>query len=747
VARGASATNIYSDRIFSIEPTRLGIDAQMVSDWRKKGFFSVVKHYRTGDQRNLDDSILYQLIAARRAVPDPGIEYNSFSSRSCPNLEASLPKLGTALSSLFRSHPNAAWGMPYGFPPLTAQEFAIIRDWLLLGAPGPNAESIQMSNPDLNKAQIETWEKFFNGPTNKERLVARYIYEHLYYAHIYFSDDRTSPPKFYRLVRSRTAAPEPPSEIATRFPTSYPGGDSFFYRLKLEDKTIVHKTHMPFSFDNKRLEKFKAEFLSDSWDVVKLPGYEAEQAANPFVTFKDIPAKARYRFMLDEAGYFVETFMKGPVCRGQLALNVINDFFFLFFLDPAADVSVNDVRYFSTTAKQLITPFRPEDSFSDKKESRLLELLELPKKALSQLRRTFYPYFKSRQLKYLANREKFLGQRGFGLQDIWDGDGGKNPNAVLTVFRHFDSASVTKGAVGGLPKTAMVLDYPIFERMYYNLVANFDVYGDIKLQLATRLYMDDLRIEGEDLFLSFLPIKDRIAVRNYWYRGAESSINSSDHPFYGTNKGFLRETKVAFTMDSPSPQDLISIILSQRVPSLRKDRLNSDLYGAVVEPNIGPITDQLSLERELSKLGGRHGRYLQSLPPVSLVRFRMSDGDDKRDLVYSFVHVNGHFNVKYIFGESSRLAPEEDTLSIIPNYQGSYPNFFFDVSINEAQRFLSDLIKVNSNDGSFELLVDKFGVQRLGSSFWEHYDWFNERFARTKPIESGVLDLGRYENY
>ena len=61
------------------------------------------------------------------------------------------------------------------------------------------------------------------------------------------------------------------------------------------------------------------------------------------------------------------------------------------------------------------------------------------------------------------------------LSMIWSGDG-RNPNAALTVFRHFDSATVVKGLVGDQPKTAWVIGYPLFERIYYLLVAGYDVY-------------------------------------------------------------------------------------------------------------------------------------------------------------------------------------------------------------------------------------------------------------------------------
>ena len=88
---------------------------------------------------------------------------------------------------------------------------------------------------------------------------------------------------------------------------------------------------------------------------------------------------------------------------------------------------------------------------------------------------------------------------------------------MLTVFRHFDSASVHKGVLGDLPKTLWVLDYPLLERIYYALVAGFDVYGTAGHQLAIRLYMDRLRIEGESHFLDYLPAEKRREIMQSWY--------------------------------------------------------------------------------------------------------------------------------------------------------------------------------------------------------------------------------------
>ena len=72
----------------------------------------------------------------------------------------------------------------------------------------------------------------------------------------------------------------------------------------------------------------------------------------------------------------------------------------------------------------------------------------------------------------------FADGKGLDMSLFWQGEG-HNDNAALTIFRHFDSATVVKGFVGQAPKTMWVLDYSLFERIHYLLVAGFDVYGNV----------------------------------------------------------------------------------------------------------------------------------------------------------------------------------------------------------------------------------------------------------------------------
>jgi len=106
---------------------------------------------------------------------------------------------------------------------------------------------------------------------------------------------------------------------------------------------------------------------------------------------------------------------------------------------------------------------------------------------------------------------------------IWNGGSAGNRNAALTIFRHFDDASVNYGWLGDYPETAWLIDYPLLERIHYLLVVGFDVYGNVGHQLNTRLYMDLLRNEGESYFLAFLPVKTRQQLWEKWYQGIRKS--------------------------------------------------------------------------------------------------------------------------------------------------------------------------------------------------------------------------------
>jgi hypothetical protein len=316
LARGATKFNVYDrSRLESVAPSRLDIDGRSVSDWRAKGFFDVAGG--TDPARTL----LMRLVGLRTRHPTAQPKKQSGESNFCP-------VDGENAELVSQSAPEI--GMPYGLPPLSQAQIGVLSEWIAGGAPGPSDESRRVVPPQL-QTQVRDWEAFLNGSTPREMLMARYLYEHLFLAHLHFASETSSqPPAFFRLVRSHTPCGTGVDEIATRRPNDDPGAAGFQYCLIRYDGTIVDKTHIPYDLSPQKLERIRQTFLEPLWDVKNLPGYADETAGNPFATFADIPVRARYQFLLDDAEYEINTFIKGPVCNGSIAVNSIQEQFFVF---------------------------------------------------------------------------------------------------------------------------------------------------------------------------------------------------------------------------------------------------------------------------------------------------------------------------------------------------------------------------------------------------------------------------------
>ena len=711
VARGASKTVVYdTTRLTAAPPTRLGIDATTAAGWRELGFFPV----RPDDTPAGASSLLFDMLALGHAhpfapgarLPDSvGLDINR--SLTCATADE-FPAYAAA-------HPLG--GMPYGMAPLADGELAVLAAWLQQGAPLPeDAPAL----PPAATRQVAQWEAFLNGDSLKERVTARYLYEHWFVAHLYFDDLPAGP--FFRVVRSSTPPGEPVREIATRRPFDDPGAERFWYRLRPIDGAIVNKTHIVYPLGAARMRRLQALFLDADWEPTRLPGYAVAEASNPFVAFAEIPAGARYQFLLDDAQYFVMTFIRGPVCRGQVAVDVIEDHFFVAFLDPDHDPSVIDPAFLRRAAPDL----------------------QLPAEDLSHIvPGEFWLRYGLEQRRYLALREQFYDasdpQRlGPTLDFIWDGDG-HNPNALLTVFRHFDNATVERGFLGAMPKTGWVIDYPIFERIYYDLVAGYDVFGSVSHQVATRLYMDHLRMQAENLFLTFLPADQRRAVRASWYIGA---TNSLDYDKFDALHALSHGTRVPFLPGDPVPQLFRQILTHDAAVAGPPDLLNRCAKPPCDRRGATPI--ERHAERALQPLAGVRGPWVATLPEVSFLRVRAAGGG--QDVAYTLVHNRAHSNVAFMFDETARLVPADDTLTVARGYLGSYPNFAFTVDAAQVEDFTRALAGVR-DDVDFTALAETWGVRRTSPTLWPTVDWMHADFKRRQPTQYGLFDLDRYGNY
>ncbi len=715
LARGATKLNVYDrSRAKSVAPSRLNIDGRNVFAWRAKGFFDVVGGTEPAQ------TLLLQMVNLRARhsslQPRKPVEDSNF----CPADSDSGARISQNTPEL---------GMPYGLPPLSDAQISALSEWIARGAPGPSDASLASRrevSPEL-QPQVRAWEAFLNGRTPREKLMARYLYEHLFLAHIYFTSETASErPAFFRLVRSRMPCEAGVDEIATRRPNDDPGPGDFHYCLSRFDQTIVDKTHIPYDLSPQKLERIRQTFLAPLWDVENLPNYSEETAGNPFVTFADIPVRARYQFLLDDAEYEISTFIKGPVCNGSVAVNSIQEQFFVFFLRPDADNMVSSAEYTKQAEDKLILPGVWGSDVQVLDGVPFFRRLVEQREAYRKLR---------------ADGAGKLRPAGYRLDDIWDGDG-RNPNALLTVFRHFDTAVVMKGAVGDLPKTGFVLDYALFERLVYNLVVNYDVFGNVGHQALTRLYMDMIRMEAEELFLDFLPPSQRVGLRSSWYRGGPFTQLKLRYVFPLVNRS--APSGITYRNDARAKAEFIERVINEYLPSPvrgRPDALNWKTLQVPAGRGAPELTTTEEALRQIASIKAATATpFARFLPELAIVLVRAEDGSAR---LYSIVHNREHDNISWILGESERFAPQEDSLTVRAGAIGAYPNMFFVVPESRIEVF-SQAIKRLRSVADYNRLTDAFGVRRSDEKFWSVYDAINSTYRAGDPVRSGTLDLTRY---
>ncbi|GAB3107524.1 fatty acid cis/trans isomerase [Aestuariicella hydrocarbonica] len=702
IQRGASKELVYDGlRLTASSPSRLFVDHDTIEEWREAEFHPVLNERLQSVNANLEGSLIFKMLELKKQHPantqallPSDITVNIDRDYQCPKIEE--------FDSFAQKHAN--WGMPYGLPPLSSQEHNAIISWLANGAPLPDEPPL----PSELHIKIHQWEQFFNQTPLKNQLVSRYIYEHLFLGALYF--DEVSSEHFFKLVRSTTPPGKPIKIIASRRPYDSPNTDEFYYRLQHSVSTRLDKTHMPYALNEKRLNDWEKWFLNDSYQVTSLPSYDPMVAGNPFIAFEQIPPQSRYRFMLEEAEFTIMGFIKGPVCRGQVALNVIRDRFWVYFMSPDLVDPEAASKFLASQGAHLRLP--TETGSTLRPISNWVKYSSLHKNYL--------------KAQYEANK-RFVEKNHISLDEkiIWDGDG-KNPNAALTVFRHFDSASVVKGLVGTKPKTAWIINYPILERIHYLLVAGFDVYGNVGHQLITRLYMDFLRMESEMNFLSLLPAQNQEAQWAEWYRGADSASRNFVNE---GSRNYFKPTDITYKTDTPLNE--------------LYDRLQQHL-APVIDTSHYPEKAKLTadIKHNLQLLGNVSGLAAAQLPQAVIL---FLEDDQGQVQLFSVLHNNAHTNITSLLKESSNRIPEEDSVTVAKGLISSYPGAFWYTTHNQLPLLVRDAQAIK-NDRDYELFMSRHGIRRTNPNFWAYSDQLHKLNRQTNPITAGLYDLSRLEN-
>jgi len=700
-ARGASKMPVYDgERSKATPTTRLFYDAFGKQAWQQKGFYSVLD--AQGSQAALMARML-ELGHNAPLAPNAKLPEEIVLGLNRENMCA-MPGEFNAYAG---AHPKE--GMPLAVTGLTDQQYQTLQRWLASGAPIDE----QGLAPSAKEAlQVQQWENLFNQPGARESLVARWLFEHLFLAHIYFENGE--PGHFFQWVRSRTPSGQPIDLIATRRPNDDPG-TQVYYRLWPVQGVIVHKTHITYPFSAEKMARIKELFYSGNWQVNALPGYGPGRRANPFDTFEAIPAKARYQFMLDNAEYFVRTFIRGPVCRGQIATDVIHDNFWTLFQDPDHDLYITDARYRGQATPLLAMPGQNDDVGS---------VLSL------------WLAYRDKRNEYEAlRRDSYAEVPPPSWSSLWAG----NDNALLTIFRHFDSASVTKGLIGEVPQTMWLFDYPLLERTYYQLAVNFDVFGNVSHQAQTRLYFDLIRNGAEQNFLRLMPADSRDDFLDDWYQ------NSGKLKLWLDYEAIDDDKPTGLHLNEKDPKRDFANQLLTRYGDLNAspDPINRCSGAYCSRDGIDPALQDA--EQALSRLTSRPAaglKVIDQLPEATLLRIETTSG---KRVIYSMLRNRAHSNVAFLLGEAYRYQPGLDTVTIYPGVLSSYPNFMFNIPAQEVPEFVAQMERAKDAN-RFEKIVDRWGVRRSHPLFWQYFHDLSQYIRETTPVEEGVLDMNRYEN-
>jgi hypothetical protein len=294
--------------------------------------------------------------------------------------------------------------------------------------------------------------------------------------------------------------------------------------------------------------------------------------------------------------------------------------------------------------------------------------------------------------------------------------------------------------VGDLSKTLFFLDYPLFERLVYNLVVNYDVFGNVGHQSLTRLYMDMIRMEAEEMFLDFLPPSQRNPLRRSWYKGLFTDLKLRIvFPLVGQSA----PTGIVYRKETNAKEEFVERVLNNHLaPAVRGsvDAVNWKLLPLPKDATGQLAGTERALRRIASVKAGDSTPFARFFPDFAILLTRSQDGGTR---LYSLVHNREHTNVSWMLNEDQRLAPKEDTLSIHAGVLGAYPNMFFVVSDGDADAFARAVARLKST-ADYERLVDRFGIRRSNEKFWSVFDTINAAHLADNPVRAGVLDLTRY---
>ena len=136
------------------------------------------------------------------------------------------------------------------------------------------------------------------------------------------------------------------------------------------------------------------------------------------------------------------------------------------------------------------------------------------------------------------------------------------------------------------------------------------------------------------------------------------------------------------------------------------------------------------------------GASLAWLPEAVVLRV---DAAPNALLYFSLLRNTGHLNVSHLMREEGQLAPDEDTLTVVPGFIGAYPNAILQATPAELPALTAALGALTSQ-ADYSRFADRFVIRRTSAAFWPASDALAAAYRQWSPLEAGLFDYNRLDN-
>ncbi len=115
----------------------------------------------------------------------------------------------------------------------------------------------------------------------------------------------------------------------------------------------------------------------------------------------------------------------------------------------------------------------------------------------------------------------------------------------------------------------------------------------------------------------------------------------------------------------------------------------------------------------MRRLAEMRGKHLQPLPDIEFMHVSM-DGKEK-DLIYTIIRNKALSNISMMFDEDHRRRIDDDSLTIVKGYVGSYPNAFSRIPIEKLASAVDAYLTIKDAI-SYYTMAQPFSIQRNSSN-------------------------------